>query len=272
MMNILYILLAIFLLVTGVLLYARYRKPFYKDIYSYKEVESFIEELPQKALVLFDVDDTLITSPVTLARSNDFPWWFKVLVALRFPSLIRASKREEVYSYVLQAKHMLIEQEPKKLIDDLKKRGVVVVGLSGIESHAYAGIRNMPWWRYSFLKEQDIEFTQTFSDQVFFNFSLYNKGYPMLYKGILCANQQSKGKVLQAFLKSNALKPSLIVSFDNSAWALDSIHTACADMNIPCVLFHYKGAEALVGPWSLRKAFQEIGAYVQIVKQNASHS
>ena len=48
---------------------------------------------------------------------------------------------------------------------------------------------------------------------------LYRGKNPCLYKGILCANQEAKGDVLEAFLDLYHLKPLQIISFQLQAHA-----------------------------------------------------
>jgi hypothetical protein len=65
----------------------------------------------------------------------------------------------------------------------------------------------------------------------------------LLYNGILCANQESKGKVLETFIYKNNLSPDQIFFIDDSQQNLKDVQKACKRMNIPCHLFHFKGVD-----------------------------
>ena len=63
-----------------------------------------------------------------------------------------------------------------------------------MESGSYGVINSMFQWRFSMLKTLGINFSEKFSDYVFCQLPEYRGTYPILYKGIICTNQQPKGK------------------------------------------------------------------------------
>ncbi len=126
-----------------------------------------------------------------------------------------------------------------------------------MESGSYGVIESMPAWRYTMLESMGIEFSPHYADHVFNNFPLYRSNYPVLYKGILCANQQNKGEVLQAFLTYATLKPSHIIAFDDSLTALQSIGKTCDSASIPCTLMHYRHTETLPKAWNIWDALKQ---------------
>lgn len=225
-------------------------------ISSYQEVLPLIEMVNNNTLVLFDVDDTILTSPDVLARTTDFSWWFKALLLMKFPQLLKAENFEAAYSIVWQqAPRILTEPLVVELINTLKNKGATVLALTSMESGAYGVIENMPLWRYTMLKNMGIEFSNMYANTYFETLPRYRSTYPVLYNGILCANQQNKGKVLAAFLEYSKFKPSSIVSFDDDVHALQSIGKVCEQHAIPCTLINYRAH--LPGAWNTKRALQQ---------------
>jgi len=236
-----------------------YKTQFYR-LNSYNDVSAETIECPD-TLVFFDVDDTLLWLPWPT-----FTWPFRLRVLWNFPEFIHANRWEQIQSELWrQANFTLIEPVVVKLIDDLKSRGCIVLGLTSMESGSYGVIASMPEWRYESLAAFGITFTQKFGNHVFRNFPLYRENYPMLYKGILCANQQSKGKVLEAFLTQLDVRPKKIVSFDDDPSALQSIQDACAKLHVPATCYQYTGAEEL-GKWSSDQMINEIGIIAKNIR------
>ena len=215
-------------------------------IESYHQVQNIFNHQSSDTLILFDVDDTLIQS-----SSHDFaargveawPWWWHIWLIMRYPWVLLPSYWEWFYSIMWQqTPRYIIEPEVVSLIAYAQQRGCPVVALTGIESGAYGIIESFPEWRYTMLKNMGILFSQPCSDMVFDTLPLYRDTYPILYKGILCANHQPKGMVLKAFLAQCALKPARVIFFDDTYENLQSVGGACAQLDIPCTLYQYAGA------------------------------
>ncbi len=191
-------------------------------------------------LVLFDVDETIITMPDQL----DFTLPFRLRVLWHFPQFIYTQNWEWVYSKLWQqAQFMLVEPIVAQLINELKSCGCIVLGLTSMESGEYGAIAHMPEWRFNTLANFGIKFSQQFGNYTFTNLASYRSNYPVLYKGILCANQQPKGDVLRAFLDQTGLRPSKIVFFEDNMTNLQSVGMMCNALGIPVDMYHYTGAE-----------------------------
>ena len=215
-------------------------------IQSYEEVQDIFNRVSSDTLVLFDVDDTLIQS-----SSDDFaargieawPWWWHIWLIINYPSVLLPTYWEWFYSVMWQqTPRYIIEPEVISLIAYAQKRGCPVLALTGIESGEYGVIESFPEWRYEMLAHMGILFSQPCPDMKFDTLPLYRNTYPILYKGILCANHQPKGMVLKAFLAKCVLQPAHIIFFDDTYANLQSVGGACAQLGIPCTLYHYTGA------------------------------
>lgn len=206
-------------------------------------------------LVLFDVDETLIT----LTDRLDFSWPFRLQLLWHFPQFINKQAWEFVYSHLWQqAEFLLVEPIVAQFIQQLRSCGCIVLGLTSMESGSYGVIPNMPEWRYQTLAHFGIVFTQMFGDSIFINFSSYRNNYPVLYKGILCANQQPKGKVLKAFLQQYNIQPKKIIFFDDQIEALQSVGDVCVQLHIPYALYKYKGVKNIQNRGNEDRIFNKI--------------
>lgn len=223
-------------------------------IYSYQTAHAIAAQVHEGTLVLFDVDDTLITSPI---HANYFSWWFKALFILMHPTFINMDW-ENAYSLMWKnAPFKLIDPLAIGFIKTLKDNGATVLGLTSMESGGYGVIESMPEWRYVMLNSMGIEFSQQYADTVFASCPAYRSNHPALYKGILCANQQNKGAVLKAFLNYSKFVPSHIIAFDDSLDALQSIGTVCEELNIRYTLIHYRRADILPNTWNTWRALKQ---------------
>lgn len=211
-------------------------------------------------LVLFDVDETLITQNMVSYAPP-----FIIYLLLYFPQLLCTQTFEYVYSKLWEkAQLLLIEKESINLINTLKDQGCTVLGFTAMQTGSYGVIKNMPQWRINTLKRFGIEFTHKFGNAIFTNLNRYRGYYPEIYKGIIFANLQPKGKVLASFLKHFKLHPKKIIMFDNLKANLESVYATCKKLNIIPELYLYTGAARLVC-FDRKKIVHEIK---QILKPN----
>ena len=226
---------------------------------SYIQLQKIFDECDQNCLVTFDVDDTLITAPDVLANFK-YPFWFKIRVGLRYPEFIFSRERCEWASSIIfdQARRIVFDPDIVSIIQQLRQRGCTILALTSMESGSLGVINSMPVWRAQMLKDFGIDLDGQFPDVSFTTLSSSRGGYPILYKGILGANQQPKGNVLGACIDYYKLKPAHILSFDDNAHALESIASACQKRHIPFVGYQCLGVEKISGGWKTARALVQV--------------
>jgi len=237
-----------------------------KSYYPVHTIESFVQatdilnQIDEHTLVLFDVDDVLITAPDVLARGSQYiPWSFRIRLVLSYPQLLLQSSIEHVYSLIAdQAPRIVIEPIIKKIITDLHARNITVLGLTNMMTGSIGVIPDMPTWRYTMLKNMGILMSDNYPDMQFTTLKSYRKNYPVLYKGILCTNEQPKGELLYAFLTHFSAQFKHIILFDDLVHNLQSVGHACKKLDIPCTLFLYTGAQKVPGSWNTPRALQQV--------------
>lgn len=211
-------------------------------ISSYSDLEVKLNTVSNRSLVLFDVDDVLITAADVFAKGNDIPIDLKIKLLFKYPSLIFKKNWEAVYSLLWdKAPRYLVDPNIPNIVSTLKEKNVPTIMLTSMESGSYGNIESFPKWRFNMLKDFGINLSGQFENQVFNTMPQHRGNYPLLYNGILCANQESKGRVLEELIKKNNLSPDKIFFIDDSQQNLKEVQKACKRMNIPCQLFHFKG-------------------------------
>ncbi|MCK4264887.1 DUF2608 domain-containing protein [Candidatus Babeliales bacterium] len=240
-----------------------------KSINSYSEILEPMKEWDENTLILFDVDDTLISSHDKLGKGDiyPFPLWFTIRMVLKHPKIIFSSVLEEYYCRVWkQVERFLIEPEIIPLIKNLQKQKCIILGLTAMESGSCGSIKSMPEWRYDMLKKFGIEFNKKFDDHSFTNLPLHRNNNPVLYRGIICTNQENKGLVLEAFLNYSNLKPEKIIFFDDLNKSLQSVAQTCKKRKIPFECYQYLGAKDFADKWNTERALLQMDNLIKYNK------
>lgn len=231
-----------------------------KEIYSLEEMGT----IPAGAIIFFDVDDTLISSSDVFARGGHMPLLFKWRIWFTYPEIRERENWERLYSLVwTKAPRILIEPKSPQKIKELQERGHMVLGLTSIPTGSLGVIKDVPLWRFEMLKKMGILFSTDFPNHIFNQLPPHKNNYPKLYNGIICTNSVPKGKVVGAFLDTFKLNPAALVLFDDSSKNLRSLEDLCKTRNIPCLLFHYKGAQKLPGKWNTKQALKQLDALIE---------
>lgn len=181
-----------------------YSSPYGKEISSFTEIRTFLEELPSDALVLFDLDETIL-----VGRSAYLP---PVLTESLLPDLIK----------------------------NLQNRSIKTIALTNTMTFSNSSVFAAgQGWRDEDLLALGIDFTKSFEEFFIFDeLPPYAEGYPILYNGILYSNRLPKGEVLMKFLDKvkDTFNPSLIVFFDDQIDNIIDVGKAAKQINV-----NYKG-------------------------------
>lgn len=183
------------------------------DIQSFDEVD-FSQLGSPGALVLFDVDKTLIQPEDSYVSNADFH----------------------------HVKYLLVEPSIIEKIDLLKQRKMTVLAITAMNTGEYWPYESMEKWRYEHLKE--LGFEGDYQDQ---DFDIKDfKKHPVFYKGIIATDGEAKGHVLGTVLDRLSLKPTEIIMFDDRLSFLESVKAECNRRLIPFHGYHYHGAQKLM--------------------------
>lgn len=218
-----------------------------KTIWSLNEAKSIFDSLDKNALVIFDIDDTLIVAQDKIRRKNP-----KHLIAeftkKHFDDLHLPAKRKEHLASIRKKMTIrtLMETSSPAIIQDLQSRGIKVIALTHLYAGSYGIIDRLEEWRFNQLYDMGIDFSiNNPIDIVFQNLPTTRNQHPNIYKGIfVTAESCLKGEALAALIEKLEYKPSLIVFIDDCEIQIQSVSQALAKLEIPSICYHYRAAEA----------------------------
>lgn len=211
-----------------------------EHIHSIKKISHHTEG-KKNVLAVFDIDDTLtILSDPVFHRPN-----FKTHHADAFKEIMSSlTPKQQLLAFtmpLLTTDSDLIELETSKFIQDLQSQGVKTIALTAAMGGTIEGF-SIEDRRIAELKRVGIDFSSSFpeiTEMEFVDFKPPLLGRRPLYKGgILLTNENDKGEVLVAFLKSIPWKPSLILFIDDR---IEHIHAVKRAINIFHPEVEFKG-------------------------------
>lgn len=215
------------------------------QIQSLDEFEEEWEKADENTLVIFDIDEVLITTEDHFMHpyaSDSFHKALKKVGEKYTPEEFEG----KVSLILLLPRRVLIEEGSPKLIRSLQERGVKVVALTSCPTGSFGVIPKVEHWRIAHLASLGIDFSTSYphiGTTLFTDLQTLKKSAPIFEKGILFSYGYKKGEVLKAFLKKNRLAPSKIIFFDDLAENLASVEEELKALAIPFQVVHYRGAE-----------------------------
>lgn len=212
--------------------------------YTVSEVKDALSNLPKRAVIFIDVDDTLITPQSKVFRSTS-P--FRVIIDQIKKQRDRIPNVEMILSHWrLQRKIRLVSDEWPAFIHTLKKH-YLVYGLTKLETGRVGAIPSMEQWRYDELKRQGITFTPSclgVSEGILVD-DAFNP-YPATFSnGIFITGSFNKGDVIAAFLKAG--RPPQIVLIDDRPEYLKDVIEECNRHSLTFLGILFKGVELISG-------------------------
>lgn len=226
----------------------------FEKIVRINKVRERLEKFTERSLVVFDVDDVLITPVDKLLqpcakRLNPNP--------LDKIEKLEELKRKHYLSLMYsQTKMLLVEPQMVDVVNKLKLKKVKFIALTAFETPSYGIIKDTALQRIHELRKFGFDFSGSFSEYGSFHLREgFSSQCPLFKEGILFSAPHAKGKVLDAFLKKIAFDPSDMMVFEDSEENLDSIISEVkTKASIQCI--HYLGALKIS-----RKADPEVGDF-----------
>jgi hypothetical protein len=233
----------------------------FKDV----DIQSLTHNIsPKDVLIFFDIDDTVITSPEMILRESFIPYGFALRALVNHPKLLKTKNFEHIISIIFkEARRTITEPYVVDFIDQLKKDGYLVLGLTKTSSGEFGVIPDFPKFRYEQLKQFGITMSNHFPNTTFTELKPYKNRIPALYNGIIFCSEQPKGKVMQAFLKQFNYHPRVIMLFDDGIKNLVSVKKAAKEEHIPFYGFHYLAYVAVPGVWNTPRTLFQLDYLIQ---------
>lgn len=195
-------------------------------------IEKQIQDLSRDTLLVFDVDDVLISATDQLLT---YPYK-KYLMELtqEAKSSLPPETIAKLTTIVLKTRKVaLVEPKILEFIRRAQAKGAKIIALTHAGAGSYGAIQSFADWRINELKSLGIDFSDSFQD-FFREFKeLKGKfGSPVFKQGILFTGKVDKGTVLGAFLHSVSFCPRKIVFVDDRLENVKSVERFCQDKKI----------------------------------------
>lgn len=199
------------------------KAPFFQgdvvEISSLHDIADELQKIDQNTVVVFDVDEVLITS-----RDHFFHPQVEsfVLELVKKEMALTTSKDEQkaledkLSLSLIQTERILIENDSPQLLNALLKKGVKVVALTSFPTGKFGKIPALERLRIDQLKSFGINFySKNTPRHEFTEISKPSIPPPLYEDGILFSRGYSKGEVLIAFLDFIKWKPSKVIFIDD---------------------------------------------------------
>lgn len=213
-----------------------------------KELSKELETANSKTLVVFDVDEVLITTEDHFIHPNSdnaFLGFFgKEMEKAKTPEE-KKELEEKISLTILLPKRVLIEEETPKMIKDLQQRGIKVIALTSCITGPFGVIPKVETWRIEHLASLGINFSVAFPQikPTYLTELNTRKPSPLFEQGCLFSKGYKKGEVLKAFFKQHNYYPEKVIFIDDLPENIVSVEAELATLGIECKAFHYIGAE-----------------------------
>jgi hypothetical protein len=204
-------------------------------------IEQEISQLDENALVVFDIDYTLIVpNDLILAPCGE-------AYSASFRQDVRdlQEKGRELTSTVLLKSHVsLVDEKILDLLKALKQKKIKTIALSAMPSGSFGIIPNMELWRVNQIGSLGVDLSWSFPliDSISLKEFDGKKSQPVFKQGVMTSARYPKGDVLIAFLKQIQWTPSKVIFVDDRLEYIDTVETALNKENIPLISFHYTAA------------------------------
>lgn len=230
------------------------------------DVRSYITH--QEDLVLIDIDDTLITNPISLGNPA---WrsWIKSKIPKYNPGFV-------VYDALTLfiAKHIPyrpVEDSTAQLISDLQVSGIPVFAFTarGRSQWYTTDIEGVDQFTHEQLNQVGIDFRRTAIPK-----ELQHLEPTYFYNGIIFAQHIKKGDLLKHLLKDLNFHPTCIIFIDDKLDQVQSVENVVKELGLPFIGFWYRGVEANISKFKPMIANIQLEALLlknEIISDDTAH-
>ena len=210
-------------------------------------LEREIDSLDENALVVFDIDFTLL---INLSRpyhkKSVSRMWNGIFSGMM--SGVEPQKVVDLLSIMhLSSDYGLVDDGFIDLIKKIKEKGCKALALTDALPQKYGRIGSVAEMRVKNLKDLGIDFEKFFSGGFPMVFDEVSDGklIPLFLDGILFAARCGKGKVLATFLDRMNLHSSKVIFIDDSWCYLKSVEAAMEEKRIGFLGLHYRAIDGI---------------------------
>lgn len=191
----------------------------YNIIQNASELSPYMEDLPKNTLILFDIDDTLIT-PVSQTFSSPYK---KMIDEIKANKNKYTNYEEIISTWRLNRKIKLTDSNWPDVINRLKTR-FLVLALTKMDTGPVGKISSTEEWRSQELESLGLLFSSKTPKLI------QNQG-SSFYKGVIFTGSCKKSEALQYHVKVSDFEH--VVMIDDREEHLTDIKKLCETHNIP---------------------------------------
>ncbi len=215
------------------------------EIVEINDIKEILPSIKEDSLVLFDMDDTLTDSSISLGNGA-FRQYIRKQIAdyeKKYGSHWDKKNVHDVLTFYVASKVPVVpvEEALPGVVSDLQARNIPVFVFTA---------RGVTKWYSSEFKDADqLTFMQLNTAGYDFSASFQPQGYDKIpansfKNGVLFASGMKKGSFIEYLIKTTGNRPSHVVFIDDKRDQVESVDKKLTELGIPSVSFLYKHAEA----------------------------
>lgn len=205
-------------------------------------IELALKAADSETLVIFDVDDVLITARDQILQPDHKKFLEKLNKDLK--SRLSEEEAQKLWSIIWLARSdEAVDSKMISLIKEAQGKDLKVMALTNAWTGPFGDINSLEDWRIEELEGFGYTFKDswiTLKSETFENLkSKDSKRFPVFKDGILFTCNLPKGDVLKAFLQYAGLSPKKIIFIDDKRKHLESVEAFSKDAGILFLGFQY---------------------------------
>lgn len=205
-------------------------------------IESVIKQADSETLVIFDVDDVLITARDQILQATHKKFLERLNKGLE--DRLSEEEAQQLWSIIWLARSdELVDPQIVSLIKEAQAKGLKVMALTNAWTGPFGAIPNLQDWRIGELEDFGYTFKnswKTLKPKTFETLKSKDpKRFPVFKEGVVFTCNLPKREVLKAFLHYADLSPKKIIFVDDKKKNLKSIEAFARESKIPFIGFQY---------------------------------
>jgi hypothetical protein len=233
-------------------------------------IEKLVEEADKDTLVLWDVDQTLLTPNDAILK----PKWEKRLdqwLGGKKFIVDESGKTRYVFREILMsAPHSLLEERSVSFIQSLQIREIPTIAFSAAPGGKIGKIDSFVDWRIDELNRFGFDFSSSFAGVETLQLPKdADIEYPPIYKsGVLITSLHDKGPVLLNFFKKLNWTPKKVIFIDDQMGNIESVVQSLEGVT-EAIGIHYTAASVLPSDLDEEVAKEQVTHFIKTGEWNS---
>jgi len=219
-------------------------------------IEREADRLDSNSLIVFDVDDTLITpkDAILHCRRGD------VLKGL----IPECPGRNLFREILVKAPHSIVDERSRSLMQRLQEKNIPALAFTAARPRVKRGDPPCDW-RIRELKYHGFDFGSSFPDCEYLELLKESNAVqiPMYKQGVLFSAFHPKGLVLVRFLEAIGFFPTKVIFVDDDLKNVKSVVEELEKVGIACLGVHYTAARDFAAPFDPEWAEFQINHFLR---------